>query len=326
MSAKTISILNSPASSHGDASVVNGTMTITGLSPMKTGTMQSLQIQRNLVATPQKWTSSFTAGTGVVCAFTLQQTVNGLLKALTFVSSGTTTAAVMAELNSFFGASATYGAGTFTSATEFDVEYKYASNVLYIQGTTANPICSVTADVTNTSTIASNMTLTLESQTQTASTSAALLFKVTAHGLSTGNMIYVGTLTGQVGANNNLWRVVYVSANTFNLVDPVTLDPALCDGTTTTPAGTVTLIAQPDFGSQAYVNADAVLNGSAETATSTTYNYSAVDIVPFYTSDVAPNPSMRTAPCRVWIPDAGATTTVSTDGQALLDYLAGYIV
>ena len=287
--------------------------------------MQSLQIQRNLVSTPQKWRSTFTAGSQI-CAFTLQQTVNKLLKAATFKSTGTTTSAVMSELNAFFGSTATYGSATFTTSTEFDVEYRYASDILYIKGTTANPICSVTADVDNTSTISSDMSLTLSSQAQTLGAGVSILFKSVAHGLATGNTIYVGTLTGQTNANNKEWRVVYVSADTFNLVDPVTLSPVLTDGTTTSPAGSVTLVAQPEFGTPSYVDADAKLNGSAQVTTQTTYNYSAVDIVPFYTSDVAPNPSMRTAPCRVWIPDAGATTAVSATGQSLLSTLAALVV
>ena len=321
MSAKTISILNSPAA--GDVVNASGVLTITGLSPIKTGTMQSLQVQRNLVSTPQKWRSTFTAGSGVVCAFTLQQTVNKLLKAATFKSTGTSTSAVMTELNDFFGASATYGSATFTASTEFDVEYRYASDILYIKGTTANPICSVTADVSNTSTISSDMSLTLETQTNVDAT--AIVFKVTGHGLSTGSTVYVGTLTGQTAANNKEWRVIYVSANTFNLADPVTL--ATVNATLTPSAvGSVTVVAQPEFGTPSYVDADAKLNGSAQVTTQTTYNYSAVDIVPFYTSDVAPNPSMRTAPCRVWIPDAGATTAVSSTGQSLLSTLAALVV
>lgn len=322
MSAKTISIINSPAPTHGDASVTNGVMSITGLSPFKTGTLQGLTIQRNLVSTPQKWTSSFTAGAAVICAFNIQQNVNGLVKASTFTSSGTTTAAVMAELNAFFGGAGAYGDSTFTDATSFDVQYKYASNVLYIKGTTTNPICQVTAAATNTSTIASDMSLTLESQACV--NGAAIVFKVTAHGLATGNMVSVGTLTDQTAANNNIWRVVYVTANTFNLVDPTTLVAAVASGTTSA-AGTVTVIAQEEFGTPSYVDADAALNGSTETTDQTTYNYSAVDIYPLYTSDVVPNPSMRQAACRVWIPDAGATTAVSTNGQALLAFLDDYV-
>ena len=147
--------------------------------------------------------------------------------------------------------------------------------------------------------------------------------------MATGSTVSVGVLTEQAGANNAVWRVVYVGADTFNLVDPVTLDPAVVNTTSTTgPVGTVTRVAQPDFGSPTFVDADAALNGSSQTATATTYNYSAVDITPLYTSDVAPNPAMRTAPCRVWIPEVLIASPYSANGggQALIAEFEAYIV
>jgi hypothetical protein len=250
-------------------------------------------------------------------------------------TTSTTAADVIADINAFFGGAATNGGGFVNSASPSRLQVSYSVSVsattnvaLTIKGASGNPFVGVSQVADTPVTVASGMSMTLETQTQTASTTAALLFKVTAHGLPTGSTIAVGTLTGQDGANNAVWRVVYVGANTFNLVNPVTLDPALSDGTTTAPVGTITRVAQPDFGSPEFVNADAVLNGSSQTATATTYNYSAVDITPLYTSDVAPNPAMRTAPCRVWIPEVliASPYTGSTNGQPLLAEFESYIV
>ena len=157
----------------------------------------------------------------------------------------------------------------------------------------------------------------------------SVTYTAVGHTLTTGDIVIISDVNPD--DFNGLYTITSTATDTFTitatiLADPVTLTTVKASGSTNPPVGSVTVVAQPDFGSQAYVNADAVLNGSTETATSTTYNYSAVDIVPFYTSDVAPNPSMRTAPCRVWIPDAGATTTVSSDGQRLLSDLTAYIV
>jgi hypothetical protein len=339
MSARNISIINSPAPSHGDVVVTNGSMSITGLTPFRTSTLQSLQIRRNLVETPQIWAVTLVAGVANTLAFDVQQTVNSLLTNLTFSMPNTTSvvaADVIANINAFFGGAATNGGGFVSSASPSRLQVSYSVSVasttivtLTIKGASGNPFVGVSEVADTPVTVASGMSMTLETQTQSQTLNAPILFKVTAHGLATGSTISVGTLTTQAGANNAVWRVVYVGANTFNLVNPVTLDPAIVNTTTATgPVGTITRVAQPDLGSPEFVNADAALNGSSETATATTYNYSAVDITPLYTSDVAPNPAMRTAPCRVWIPEVliASPYTASGDGQDLTEYLVDFIV
>lgn len=337
MSARNISIINSPAPSHGDVVVTNGSMSITGLTPFRTSTLQSFQIRRNLVETPQIWVVTLIAGVANTLAFDVQQTVNSLLTNLTFSMPNTTStvaADVVANINAFFGGAATSGGGFVSSASPSRLQVSYSvlvsslTTTLTIKGASGNPFVGVSEVADTPVTVASGMSMTLATQAQTASITAPLVFKVVGHGLATGSTIFVGVLTGQALANNAVWRVVYVTADTFNLVDPVTLDPALSDGTTTAPVGTITRVAQPDFGSPTFVNNDAALNGSSQTATATTYNYSAVDITPLYTSDVAPNPAMRTAPCRVWIPEVliASPYTGSTDGQALIAELETYIV
>ena len=339
MSARNISIINSPAPDNGDAVLTNGSMSITGLSPFRTSTLQSLQIRRNLVETPQIWVVTLIAGVANTLAFDVQQTVNSLLTNLTFSMPNTTSvvaADVIANINAFFGGAATNGGGFVSSASPSRLQVSYSVSVasttivtLTIKGASGNPFVGVSEVADTPVTVASGMAMTLASQTQSLTENTPILFKVVGHGLATGSTVSVGVLTGQAGANNAVWRVVYVGADTFNLVNPVTLDPAIVNGaTTTTPAGTVTRVAQPDFGSPEFVDNDAALNGSSETVTATTYNFSAVDITPLYTSDVAPNPAMRTAPCRVWIPEVliASPYTGSEDGQYLTDYLVDFIV
>ena len=339
MSARNISIINSPAPDNGDAVLTNGSMSITGLTPFRTSTLQSLQIRRNLVETPQIWAVTLIAGVANTLAFDVQQTVNSLLTNLTFSMPNTTSvvaADVIANINAFFGGAATDGGGFVSSASPSRLQVSYSVSVsattnvaLTIKGASGNPFVGVSQVADTPVTVASGMSMTLETQTQSQTLNAPILFKVTAHGLATGSTISVGTLTTQAGANNAVWRVVYVGANTFNLVNPVTLDPAVVNTTTATgPVGTVTRVAQPDFGSPEFVDNDAALNGSSQTATATTYNYSAVDITPLYTSDIAPNPAMRTAPCRVWIPEVLIASPYSANGggQALIAEFEAYIV
>lgn len=336
MSARNISIINSP--SAADNTVTNGSMSITGLTPFRTSTLQSLQIRRNLVETPQIWVVTLIAGVANTLAFDVQQTVNSLLTNLTFSMPNTTStvaADVVANINAFFGGAATSGGGFVSSASPSRLQVSYSvlvsslTTTLTIKGASGNPFVGVSEVADTPVVVASGMAMTLATQTQSLTLNTPILFKVVGHGLATGSTVSVGVLTEQAGANNAVWRVVYVGADTFNLVDPVTLDPAVVNTTSTTgPVGTVTRVAQPDFGSPTFVDADAALNGSSQTATATTYNYSAVDITPLYTSDVAPNPAMRTAPCRVWIPEVLIASPYSANGggQALIAEFEAYIV
>ena len=338
MSARNISIINSP--SAADSTVTNGSMSITGLTPFRTSTLQSLQIQRNLVETPQIWAVTLVAGVENTLAFDVQQTVNSLLTNLTFSMPNTTSVVasdVIDNINAFFGGAATDGGGFVSSASPSRLQVSYSVSVasttivtLTIKGASGNPFVGVSEVADTPVTVASGMaTLVLTTQANTGGD--AIIFKTTvAHGLVTGSTLRVGTLGGQAAANGGVWRVVYLSTTTFNLVDPITLDPALASGTATATgaAGTLIRVAQPDFGSPEFVDNDAALNGSSQTATATTYNYSAVDITPLYTSDIAPNPAMRTAPCRVWIPEVLIASPYSANGggQALIAELEAYIV
>lgn len=322
---KQISILNA-ATSAADCVTTSGTTKITGLAPFHATDLQSFQIVRNIPTTISKFTSSFTAGSGVVCAFTLEQTVRGFGLSRVFTSTGTTTAAVMAELNSFFGGAASYGSGSFTASTIFNVEYNYASNVLTIRGIATNPICNVVATTGNTSTIANGNILTLETQANVNATS--IVFKVTGHGLVSGQIVSVGTLTGQTAANNSMWRVIYVDANTFNLAALSTNVTVKASGTGSA-VGTITVVPQTGFGSIADVNADALLNGSTQTATQTTYQYNCAQIRGTY--PVSTNGSLQVADvfeATLWYPAnlIAAPNTVFTDTAALETALAALVV
>jgi hypothetical protein len=322
---KKISILNA-ATSAADCVTTSGLTTITGLSPFHATDLQSFQIVRNIPTTISKFTLGFTAGSGVVCAFALEQNVRGFQLSRVFTSTGITTAAVMTELNSFFGGSASYGSGSFTASTIFNVEYNYASNVLTIRGIAASPICNVVATTGNTSTIANGNILTLETQANVNATS--IVFKVTGHGLVSGQIVSVGTLTGQTAANNSMWRVIYVGADTFNLAALSTNVTVKASGTGSA-VGTITVVPQTGFGSIADVNADALLNGSTQTATQTTYQYNCVQMRGTY--PVSTNGSLQTADvfeATLWYPAnlIAAPNTVFTDTAALETALAALVV
>lgn len=325
---KIISILNTTTGA-ADCVTVSGTTTITGLTPFHATDLQSFQIVRNIPTTTSKFTLSFTAGSGVVCAFALQQDVRGFGLSRVFTSTGTTTATVMTELNGFFGGGASYGDAGFTASTIFNVEYRYASNVLTVRGIATHPICNVVAATGNTSTIANGNILTLAAATNTIG--SPIIFRVTGgHGLVSGQIISVGTLAGQTAANNAMWRVVYSSSTDF-FVASISTNVVLNATTTTTitAGGTVTVVPQLGFGSIADVNADALLNGSTATATQTTYQYNCAQIRGTY--PVATNGSLQVADvyeATLWYPAnlIAAPNTVFTDTAALETALAALVV
>ena len=325
---KQISILNTTTGA-ADCVTTSGSTKITGLAHFHTTGLQSFQIVRNIPTTISKFTSSFTAGSGVVCAFALEQNVRGFQLSRVFTSTGITTAAVMTELNSFFGGSASYGSGSFTASTIFNVEYKYASDVLTIRGIATSPICNVIAATGNTSTIANGNILTLAAATNTIG--SPIIFKVTGgHGLVSGQIISIGTLAGQTSANNAMWRVVYSSSTDF-FVASISTNVVLNATTTTTitAGGTVTVVPQTGFGSIADVNADALLNGSAQTATQTTYQYNCAVMRGTY--PVSTNGSLQVADvfeATLWYPAnlIAAPNTVFTDTAALETELAKLVV
>jgi hypothetical protein len=323
---KRISILNAVAASGADCVTASGLTTITGLTPFHATDLQSFQIVRNIPTTTSKFTLSFTAGSGVVCAFALDQNVRGFQLSRVFTSTGTTTTSVMTELNGFFGGGASYGDAGFTTSTIFNVEYRYASNVLTVRGIATHPICNVVAATGNTSTIANGNILTLETQANVNATS--IIFKVTGHGLVSGQLVSVGTLTGQTAANNLILRVVYVDANTFNLSVLSTNVTVKASGTGSA-VGSVTVVPQLGFGSIADVNADALLNGSTATATQTTYQYNCAQIRGTY--PVATNGSLQVADvyeATLWYPAnlIAAPNTVFTNTADLETALAALVV
>lgn len=334
-------INNSPAGAS-DLLVSNGVINLTGLDPFSQGNLNYLQIRRNRAATNSVWTGTLTAGVQNTLSFTMTQTVNNIpcTRVFTFPNTTATVAAdITAALNTFFGGAATSAGGYVAStAPQMQVQYEFTVSSLVvtldIAGVTANPIVNVTGGQNVTMTNGCAVTLSSQANTD----GVAILFKVAntsafwlANTIQNGSMVTVGTLTGQTAANNATWRVKYVSTTTFNLVDPVTLVAALASGTGTA-VGTVTFIAQPDFGSATYVQNDAnnnsfVLPAQAQ-VTATTYNFSLVTIGAGY-NNLANSPEVQptVSPIHYWIPECliASPYTVNTNGQALTAALETYI-
>lgn len=318
MTQNLISILNAPTGAS-DIATSNGVITATGLSPYKANLVNACTVQRSLVESLQVWTAAMTAGVANTVSFSINQVVNDMasLRTFSFEQTASTTAAnLLTAVNGFFGNTATDG-GAYVTASWGSVEYKavISSTLLTItvRQITAEAFPTVSS-VSNTTVASAMATYTLETQANTGGTS--IIFKDTAHGLVTGQLLKVGTLTGQTAANGVVARVIRIDADTFNLANVQTNITYKASGTGSA-AGTnqLTLVASPAFGTAALVNLDAAANGSTQTATVTANNYSLVTINAGYTTPELPNPSPRVVPIHWWVSE-------DTNGLALLDSIA----
>jgi hypothetical protein len=323
MTQNFISILNAPAASSADIATSNGVITATGLSPYKANLVNACTVQRSLVESLQVWTVAMTAGVANTVSFSINQFVNDMasLRTFSFTQTASTTAAnLLTQVNGFMGATATDG-GAYVTASWGSIQYKAVTNstvlTLTFKQVTGEAFPTVSS-VSNT-TVASGMsTYTLESQANV--NLAAIVFKVTGHGLVTGNLIKVGTLTGQTAANNVVGRVIKVDDDTFNLANVQTNITYKASGTgTAVGTSQLTLVASPAFGTAALVNADAAANGSTQTATVTANNYSLVSINAGYTGEQLPTPQARVVPIHWWVSeDTNGLTLLSTIATSYL--------
>lgn len=309
-----VSILNTPAGTS-DISETGGVITATGLSPYKANLVNSCTLQRSVAESLQVWSVAMTAVAGSTFSFSIEQVVNGMrsLKTFSYEATSTTGSEIVTAIDGFFGA--TGNSSTYTTASWGSVKYKVTSASASVTLTISQVSGEAFPTVANASncTVTSSMSLTLASQTNVDAT--PISFKVTAgHGLSTGALVSVGTLTGQTAANGKICRVVVLSSTNFNLQDPTTGTYYNASGTTSA-AGSVTVIATAEFGTQSYVNNDAAMNGSSQTATVTANNYSLVTIEAGYSAGETPNLSTRTAPIHWWISE-------SANGILLIDDIA----
>ena len=324
MQANFISILNTPdAVPANNILLASGVVTGAGLSPYRQALTRSCTITQSLVETPQEWAVAMTAGAVNTVSFSVSQNVNGIpsVRTFSFAQTAATTAALLLDqVNGFFGGSATTGGGYVTAAWS-SIQYKAVISsttlTITIKNAAGYPIASVN-EVLNINSVTSAMaTYTLETQANV--DAAAIIFKVTAHGLVTGQLLKVGTLTGQTAANNVVARVVRLSANTFNLVDGNGITYKASGTGSAVGVSLLTLTATAPFGTAALVNADALANNSTQTATVTANNYSLVSIVAGYDNTLTAEASTRVAPIHFWISE-------DANGNAAVAYVAANLL
>lgn len=317
---KRISILNA-ATSAADCVTTSGLTTITGLTPFHATDLQSFQIVRNLVATPQRWTYSIPLVNNGVVSFRMVQTVNGLIRDAVFTYTFGATASsseLKTAIDNWYSAQGFSGSNTVTpNSPTTGVLVGSASNVniqMYeISGITVTyAMTTFTGDGTGTANVVG--------------TPVKVVFSAP-HGLSTGNVLSFGstwaTTNGLLIAGVTS-RITYVSATT------ISVDSVLATATSAiTTAGTATLVAQEGFGSIADVNADALANGSTQTATQTLYQYNCAVMRGTY--PVSTNGSLQVADvfeATLWYPAnlIASPFTAFTNTAALETALAALVV
>jgi len=317
---KRISILNTTTGA-ADCVTASGLTTITGLTPFHATDLQSFQIVKNLVATPQRWTYSIPLVNSGDVSFRIIQTVNGLIRDAVFTYKFAATASsseLKAAIDTWYAAQGFSGSNTVTAASPTTGVLVGSSDNTNIQiaaitGLTVTyAMATFTGDGTGTANVIG--------------TPVKVVFSAS-HGLKTGDTLVFGstwaTTNGLLIANVKS-RITYVSATT------ISVDSVLATATSAiTTAGTATQVAQAGFGSIADVNADAVQNGSTATATQTTYQYNCAQIRGTY--PVATNGSLQIADvfeATLWYPAnlIASPFTAFTDTAALETALAALVV
>ncbi len=116
---KRISILNTTTGA-ANCVTASGLTTITGLTPFHATDLQSFQIVKNLVATPQRWTYSIPLVNSGDVSFRIIQTVNGLIRDAVFTYKFAATASsseLKAAIDTWYAAQGFSGSNTVTAAS-----------------------------------------------------------------------------------------------------------------------------------------------------------------------------------------------------------------
>lgn len=308
---KYISIINSPTSAT-DCVVSGNTVSITGLKPFLKSNVKSCKIKKSLWLTPlQVQSQQITPTAGGTYSFSITQTVNGILQTFYFSYVVDTLANLDAAIDAW----------SLSSNADVTVAGVPAGSAISLNVASASP--DVTFEVggqfvssTGVSTVMnfSRVVTTVRNCTTSRKDSAYLQIDSTAaHGLKTGTIVSCSDFTGNgTVLNGNFYRVGYVDANTLLLYN---MDGSLVFSSNATASGTdgeLTVIPSSKYGTYEQVNAEAAANGSTETATSTTYSYSCVEITGTYENSAMGNlsqPQLFTA--NVWYADAAADGVVS---------------
>jgi hypothetical protein len=320
---KQISILNA-VSGAADCVTTSGTTAITGLSPFKNVNLESLQVVKNLVATPSRWTYSIPLVNSGSVSFRIVQTVDGLIRDAVFSYTFASTASssdLKTAIDSWYSAQGFEGSNTVTAASP-------TTGILV--GSSSNTDIQMTAITGLTVTYAMpTLSPNATPATAVAGTTTVTITVLAAQTYATGETVTISGATGYTFTKNGVAtvgsvtaRITYASATTF------TLDGVTGSGTNT---GTVTItkVAQVGFGSIADVDADALANGSTQTATQTTYQYNCAQIRGTY--PVSTNGSLQIADvfeATLWYPAnlIASPFTAFTNTSALESALAAITV
>ena len=264
---KQISILNA-VSGAADCVTTSGSTKITGLAHFHTTGLQSFQIVRNLVATPQRWTYSIPLVANGVVSFRMVQTVNGLIRDAVFTYTFGATASsseLKTAIDNWYSAQGFSGSNTVTAASPTTGILVGSTSNVNIQMFAITGL-TVTYAMPTIAPHATAGTALAGTTTVTCTTLAAQTFATGETVTVVAGTGYTFTQNGVSGLTSVTARITYVTATTF------TLNGVVGAGTNTS-APTFTKAAQSGFGSIADVNADALANGSAQTATQTLYQY-----------------------------------------------------
>jgi hypothetical protein len=320
---KRISILNA-VSGAADCVTANGLTFITGLTPFHATDLQSFQIVRNLVATPQRWTYSIPLVNSGVVSFRVIQTVNGLVRDAVFTYTFAATASsseLKTAIDNWYAAQGFSGSNTVTAASPTTGVLVGSASNTNIQMTAITGL-TVTYAMPTIAPHATAGTALAGTTTVTCTTLAAQTFATGETVTVVAGTGYTFTQNGVSGLTSVTARITYATSTTF------TLNGVVGAGTNGS-APTFTKVAQAGFGSIADVNADALLNGSTQTATQTTYQYNCAQIRGTY--PVATNGSLQVADvyeATLWYPANLIASTFDpfTNTAALETLLAALVV
>lgn len=319
---KQISILNA-VSGAADCVTTSGTTAITGLTPFQNTNLQSLQVFKNLVATPMRWTFSTGAlSVGAVVSFRVAQTVDSIIKDAIFTYTFDSYANLNAGIIAWFadmGFDATYANTSVSSTVDGTITASSSNISITVSGIsnftetysmpTLSPNATPATAVAGTTTV----TITVLAAQTFATGEVVTITSATGFTFTKGGVATVGSVTA---------RITYASATTF------TLDGVTGSGTNT---GTIviTKVAQEGFGSVAFVNDYAATNGSSQTATLTTNQYNCAVIRGTY--PVSTNGSLQIADvfeATLWYPAnlVASPYTAFTNTSALESALTALVV
>lgn len=319
-----ISIINSPAASAGDLVVSGGMTKITGLDPIPTSGIISLQVKKNTQVQPQVWSFNVPVTTSAVVQFLVTQQVgNQQINAPFYYEFANPAdgADCIAAIQGFF---ASFDALDVTVSTPSGSPITFT-----VTASTTNPFvqcvgiqgCTVTYAMPTITPHATPGTALAGTTTVTVTTTAGQNFRTGDIVTISGMTGYSITQNGVAGLTRVTTRITYATATTF------TLDGCVGTGTNTT-AITITKVAVADFGSPTYVDNQAALAGSTQTATVTTTMYSVCLIKAAYQDNILNQGVQRVIEAEVWIPAnlIASAYTANTNGAALITALEAIAV